>query len=211
MPLFCGDDGLWTLGSTETLWTLMNCNDTTDRVLLAFYQVMLWRSFSVEPSHHPFLFISRRVWLTPPPPLTSCFTEIKLSFKRDDSAILLYFRSAFSPHQLNLFMLHFYGNLVFIGVIFFPYLIAFYDYLEPLCVFKTQFVSVFRSTGASFKKEKSSRAVTVKCCRSRCDLDLEHRNNNCTFSIFYFCIFFLHHVWLWFLSGHFPACISSSF
>ena len=185
----------------------MNCNDTTDRVLLAFYQVMLWRSFSVEPSHHPFLFISRRVWLTPLPvsQKSNCLlkgTTRRSSFIFGVHSVLISWTFLCYTFMVTLYLL---------VSFFFPYLIAFYDYLEPLCVFKTQFVSVFRSTGASFKKEKSSRAVTVKCCRSRCDLDLEHRNNNCTFSIFYFCIFFLHHVWLWFLSGHFPTCISSSF
>lgn len=60
-------------------------------------------------------------------------------------------------------MLHLYGNLLYLLVffVFSSYLIAFYDYLEAsLCVFKkkkTQFVSVFRSTGASFKKEKKDK------------------------------------------------------
>lgn len=58
-----------------------------------------------------------------------------------------------------------------------------------MCV-KTQFVIVSGALVLVLKKKKEkrlksqSRAVTVKCCRSRCELGLEHRNNNCTFSIF---------------------------
>lgn len=62
-------------------------------------------------------------------------------------------------------MLHFYGNLLYLLVLFFPfYLIAFIDYLEDSVYVKKQFVSVFRSTGASLKKEKKKKS---KPCSDR--------------------------------------------
>lgn len=138
----------------------------------------------------------------PPPPLP-LRTHIEKG-RLGDSPLLFGVSSSF---ETFFFMLHLYGNLLYLLVffVFSSYLIAFYDYLEAsLCVFKKKKHSLSAFSGALVlvlkkkKKTKSqSRAVTVKCCRSRCDLDLEHRNNNCTFSIFISCIFLLHHVWLW--------------
>lgn len=44
---------------------------------------------------------------------------------------------------------------------------------KPLCVFKkTQFVSVFRSTGASFKKEKRQKVKAVQWPSSAVGVDV---------------------------------------
>lgn len=166
---------------------------------------MLWRSFSVEPSHHPSLpyLPSRRVWLNSLLPVSQKSNSHRKGTTRWSSSL-------FGVHSVLIiwtsFMLHFYGNLLYLLVSFLFLIFNCVLWLfGSLCVFKkTQFVSVFRSTGASLKKEKrksQSRAVTVKCCRSRCDLDLEHRNNNCTFSIFILafssppCLFFWFSEW----------------
>lgn len=64
-------------------------------------------------------------------------------------------------------------------------------------------VGVVRITDASLKRKKSqSRAVTVKCCRSPCDL--EHRNINCTFSIFIFDFASFTRSFCVFLTNTFP-------
>lgn len=94
-----------------------------------------------------------------------------------------------SPHHLNpFFIFHVSGNLLLYLLVSFCSLLLFNCVLWLFGSSVSHFVCVFRSTGASFKKmdkkKSGSRAVTVKCCRSPCDL--EHRNNNCTFSIFIF-------------------------
>lgn len=94
---------------------------------------------------------------------------------------------------------------VFIGVLFSPFYLIVGDVGASLCVNerRRRCLSVGIVPGALVlvkkKKIKSeSRAVTVKCCRSPCDL--EHRNNNCTFSIFYFLLF---HAWFSSFPPHF--------
>lgn len=113
---------------------------------------------SVEPSHHPSLsYLSLRPRPHPPPhPLLSVSQKSNSRLK----GTTWWPSSLSGEHSVliiqTFFMLHFYGNLlVFIGVIIFFFLFNYvFDYWSLCVCVKHSLSAFFRSTGASFKKEK---------------------------------------------------------
>lgn len=136
--------------------------------------VTLCRSLPSSPS-------SVSDWPRPLPPLPVWQVSNPRS-KRDESVIE---SSSFEP--VFLFSTSMVTSSCIYWCHFVPsfYLIAFFDSSDPLCHTLSAFSGALVLVLKKWTKKKSgSRAVTVKCCRSPCDL--EHRNNNCTFSIFIF-------------------------